>query len=255
MLQTKSITKFLLAVVIATSVCFGMTLNYAQAYVGLLNTHFDKDPSLVAYYQLSDTSDSKGTNTLTNVATTTFASALFGNGAEFGSANTTKKLTAGTLGLTATSTMWIHGWFRIETAPTSGNLAVLASYFNNNGKYFVGIYWNVSGTLRLRVGDLGSYTDYITTLTIGKWYMMDFVRDEGVAQLYTLYLNGSSVATAGLGVDTNGGSGFTIGDDPPNDGYLSGMADDVAVFSRVPSAKEISLLYNYQRRIFNGITK
>ena len=58
----------------------------------LLNTPLFSDANLVHYYKLENTSDSKGSNTLTNVNSVAFNAAKFGNGADFGASNTTKEL-------------------------------------------------------------------------------------------------------------------------------------------------------------------
>src|ERR1017187_460647 len=215
--------------------------------IELASTPLVSDANLVAYYKLENVNDSKGSNTLTNHNTATLAAGKFNNGVEFGSTNTNKRLSAGNLGIAGNGTIWLHCWAKVETAPTSGNLMAFVSHASglSADRYLIGAYWNVGGTFKVRCGDFTSYVDYTTTLAIGTWYMLDFVRDNGAGNQYTLYINGSSVGTGVLGTDTDSSNEFNIGDDPPGYGCeLSGMVDDVAVFSRIPTTTEISNLYN-----------
>ena len=55
-----------------------------MAAVELYSTPLYSDANLVAYYRLENTSDSKGSRTLTNNNSVTFTSAKFNNGANFG---------------------------------------------------------------------------------------------------------------------------------------------------------------------------
>ena len=65
-------------------------LDFTDKTANNLTTNtFLKDPSLQAYYKLENTNDSKGSNNLTNYNSVAFNAAMFGNGADMGSANST----------------------------------------------------------------------------------------------------------------------------------------------------------------------
>jgi hypothetical protein len=88
-----------------------------MAAAELFTTSLFADASLVAYWRLENTSDSKGSRTLTNNNTVAFNSAKFNNGADGGATNTNKylSLAADTLGMTYTGAKSFSLWLKLTT--------------------------------------------------------------------------------------------------------------------------------------------
>lgn len=90
----------------------------------LSTTTLFSDSSLQAYYRFNTgelTTDSKGSNTLTNVNTVGEATGKFGIGADFGTANSDKYLhIASNLGMNLASDYSVSLWVKCRTEPASG---------------------------------------------------------------------------------------------------------------------------------------
>lgn len=212
----------------------------------LANTTLINDANLVSYYKLEDTSDSKGANTLTNNASVVFNPAKFANGADMGSANTTKYLSvAGNLGISGTA-MSIALWIKLsaEIASSSWYFASQVSNTSDVGN-FIRYDYNAGvqqvAFQRLRAGI--SADEVVKTITLGTslFHLIVYsydgttVRgyvDNNAAVTIASAGNGSTPQTDELQIGTRTASGFT-----------SGIFDDVSVFSRALTAAEVLTLY------------
>lgn len=208
--------------------------------------------NLVSYWKLEDTADSVGSNTLTNNNSVTFVAGKIGNAADFGSSNSNKSLTvASQLGLAKNDARSISVWVQVTTNPSSNNVAVFnATQYNSSGVGYDIEYHNNGGTYQLRVGRWRNGTDdahaYIRTLTVGTWYHIVYTFS-GTAEV--VYLNGVQLGTNSPTIaDGTAGIGdtFNIGNNTFGR-YLSGLVDELGVWSRTLSSDEVSQLFNSGR--------
>lgn len=218
----------------------------------LFNTYLFNDPSLTAYYRLSSTADSKGANTLTNNNTVAFNAGLFGNAADFSSSNTNKSLTRDgntPVGITLTQfkTAWsISGWINED------NQGAMREPFGmqvSDGTHRANTYLvSDTGVLKLNIFD-GAANTYSTGISIstGIWYP--------VVILYTgtnlqVWLSGSLILNQARVISSQADSqagGFGIGCERQNNSsahFLSGLVDDVGVFSRTLTGGDITFIAN-----------
>ncbi len=203
------------------------------------------DANLVSYYKLEDTSDSKGSNTLTNNGSATFTSARYNNGANYGSANSTKWLSrADQLGIAGNSDLSVSMWVKLTDEITSGTYTIFEHLSTTTANRYIACNYNYnSGTPQLDVNaSAGTHATY--TITLGTSVFHHIVVTRNVAgNVLTLYVDGASVATGTVGTDTDGNNNFSIGASRAGLRFLSGVQDDVAVFNRVLTPTEVSTIY------------
>ena len=212
----------------------------------LSQTKFINDANLVSYYKLEDTSDSKGANTLTNNGTTTFSSAKFDNGADFGSANTNKSLSvASNLGIAGNGNITMSCWVKIRTEPTSNQSMVLIQHSSTltQARYFQLRYHNVAGTKKIWL-DASNSPNSGVAVTLGTTDFYHFVATRDVAgNSVKLYMNGVLIDTTTLGTyATSLTDTFYLATNGSGD-FASIYSDDTAIFSRALSAGEVAELY------------
>ena len=222
-----------------------------MAAVELSSTPLFTDSSLVALYKLENVNDSKGSNTLTNTNTVTFTAAQFNNGANFGAANTNKRLdVASNLGITTGSmsmSIWVKGLASIgsgtwELAHHSARSAGVNTDLDNR------ILFDYNGGTRRIVfrrytnaaADLNYTLDIGTTNFYNLIYVFNGSTVEG-------YVNGVSVGTVSATSTTynnNTNNGFGLASyDGGVANFASVLIDDVSVFSRALTASEASSIY------------
>lgn len=231
----------------------------------LYNTPLFSDANLIAYYRLANTSDSKGSFTLTNYNSVGFATGKFGNGANYGAANTNKYLgTTNTLGING-GAMSMSLWWQNNGTVVGHQMLDVAVQGNTSSKIMYRInYDNRSGGSKYKFyrngfGGMASGTTgeiIIDAIPATSGYDHLVLTYDGT----TLkgYLNGKlvgSAAASGNGAGWSGmAGGFLLGAVMAWDGWktydpggfyasLSGVLDDVAVFNRALTAAEVSLLY------------
>lgn len=217
---------------------------------------------LVAYYKLDESSgnasDSSGNAfTLTNTNTVAFSAGKITNAADTGSSNTNKKLdTSSYLRLGAGSPFTFNLWVNVTTTPSASTEAHMLSWCDNTtayGKIYNHLkFYNNAGTLEYYItrnnGGTQTQTGAASSISTGTWNMLTYTWD-GANQ--KLYKNGNSspVLTqastiAGTNTSNGGTDGFKVFAQQDNTAYLSGLIDEVGVWSRVLSTSEISSLYN-----------
>lgn len=212
----------------------------------LITTSLYNDANLVAYYRLSDTSDSKGSYTLTNNNSVAFNQGKFGNGADFGSSNTTKWL--GNSSFTRPSLMTVSAW--VKPTATSG-LAMYAvggddAAIGKNERSFQLVILDSTNQARFLVFTNNSTFAYVVSTSSvidGNWHHIAGTYDGSNVKLYIdgVYQGASALSgTVNAGTNIGIGRASDIGDNTPN---YSGMIDDVAIFSRALSASEVASLY------------
>jgi hypothetical protein len=235
------------------------TLPGGSGPVELAQTSLYTDSDLVAYYRLENTNDTKGSNNLTNNGSVTFISAKFNNGAEGGSANTTKSLTVSS-NLSYTGGAYsIAGWAKINTELTTANQQYslfsvqdgitktgLQIYYSETGEGS-GYFLNFQRTKNYVGADNALYS-LSSGLGTADWHLFALTYD---GTNLRGYLDGSLVAgptsASGSGT-TQGTSGASIlcevlGASGGVNMRASAIADDVAFFSRALTAAEVSSLF------------
>ena len=221
-----------------------------MAAIELYSMDLFNDANLQAYYRFTSgaiTTDSKGSNTLTNNGTVTTGTGVFDDAADLGASNSTKSLTrAANLGLTGTVDLSISFWVKLQTEIGSGQYVFFGHDTTlTTARYFFLFYQYNSGTRRLLVDTSGTAFSYNITLGTTNWTHIAVVRDiSGTGQTH-LYVNGTDVAQGGIGTSTATGNNFNIGVSvPATADWSSSLFDDWAVFNRTLTASEVDEIAN-----------
>lgn len=214
--------------------------------------------SLVSYWKLDESSGdasdaTANVKTLTNTGTTTYAAAKINNGADFGTANTTKYLSR-TGYIVSDGALSFSLWIKQRTEISSGTQTFIMC--GSESTALTLSYDYNAGTRRLQLirerNNLSSATiNYTITLGTSNFY---HIVGSYNGSLIILYVNGTAVSTASSSLNgtTNwspGGGYFVLGAKrDANDGtvssYSSSYIDEVAVYSRAITDSEVSSLYN-----------
>lgn len=220
-----------------------------MAAVELINSSLFTDANLTAYYRLENgalTTDSKGSNTLTNTNSVSDGTGIFGGAADFGTPNTTKNLTVtSALGLTSSGAKTYLFWYKLSADITSGAYGIMQHTIAGlNINHFITYEYN-GGTRRLQFTRLkqgvGQDTlNYNVTLGTG-WNMICFTYDG--TNIKGSVNNSAQGSFGSTGGNAGGGNGFVMGVDTLGN-YTPGLIDDMAVFSRDLSATEITNHYS-----------
>lgn len=213
-------------------------------------------PSLyggVAYYKLDESSgnavDSINSNTLTNTNTVTYVAGKINNGADFGTANTNKKLTiASNLGIT-NGAMSISCWVKLNTEIASGTFGfVQKGNATNHVQYIIAYEYN-GGSRRIVFNrQKQNVSNNIVTNTVAmgtsNYYHLVLTYDGSTLEGY---VNGTSVGTLSTTGDGSGSglNQFDIGEGGMYAGtsYASIDADEVFVVARAFTSTEVTALY------------
>lgn len=207
--------------------------------------------NLVSYWKLDSgalTTDSAGSNTLTNNNTVGEGTAKLGTAsADFGSSNTNKSFNVPNLGISGATSRTIACW--IKTSANQGT--IFSSGVNSADTAFhfgVGLSGTNNGKMEVSTW---SGTGVISPNTIhdGNWHHVACTYNGGVANATNIkiYIDGiDSEATGGSGfaqntTNSNYGIGYLR---VSNSAYFSGMIDEVGVWSRALSSTEVAYLYN-----------
>lgn len=204
-------------------------------------------------YHLEDTSDSSSTGaTLTNTGSVVFNPAKFRNGADLGSSNTTKILTAtNNLGIDGGS-ISICLWASMLAQPSSATWVLAGQGSANNKVIYEVQYVDSAGTksitfVRERAGIAGDSTSFNTTLSTGQMNLLTLTYDGTTVMGY---LNGSfksSTTSTGNGNDATTINSICIGGRKERTAsaslFASAMIDEVAYFNRALTPVEIKNYY------------
>ena len=226
-----------------------------MAATELSTTPLASDANLKAYFKLEDVNDSTANAyNLTNHGTSTFTSAKFNNGGNFGSSGSGKYLSIlNDLGITGGAITMV-GWVKLLTELTgSGEYTFFSQGDAGNKVTYRMDYEYNSGNPRLRAQRIrqGTSVDEVTYNTGGLgtsvFHQLALVYD---GSNLSAYMDGSLVAgpTAYSGNGSSGGADqFSIGAEETGafgQNWSYAVIDDVAVFNRALTATEISNLYN-----------
>jgi hypothetical protein len=202
---------------------------------------------VVAYWKLDESSgnasDSVGSNTLTNTGTATYSAGKINNGVNF-TATTMYLGKSSPTGLpSGTSAFTMATWVNFTNFST-------ARYFMSFG----GTTNNTMPTIRCDsstswvIDDNGAGTAFpaVSAMSTGTWYHIVYTYP-GSGNIYTAYLNGTSIGTADNTRAPNmGTTNVSIGsnNNTSQSSNLVGSMDEVGIWSRALSSGEVSDLYN-----------
>ncbi|GEM_PF-2813869 len=210
--------------------------------------------SLDGYYRMEDANDFYGGNDLTNTGSVTFSTGKVSNAADFGSGNTTKRLSSSRQ---ISGSFSISVWAKITSNPsfgTSYNIAVQGEGSGTKVNHIIR-YANESGTMKIyferqkqNVGN-GLVTTS-TDVSDGTWHHYVYTYDGSTLEGWMDGISQGNASTSGdgsggyiAGRELGGNGGDTFGEIPTT-GYLSGMDDEVGFWNKKLSNQEISDLYN-----------
>jgi hypothetical protein len=225
-----------------------------MASTELFNLPLFDDANLQAYYRFNTgalTTDSKGSNTLTNNNTVgETASGKFGYAADFGNANTNKTFTrTGTYNIVNWSDSFsFSAWIKRYGEIGSGEQRFLFKQINpaasGGGLVWMGYQYN-SGTRRFACGrydEAGTQLGVINTNLGTDWHHVVMVYDGTNITPYLDGVAGTPVASDGTSAGESYGNTFGLGYDS-NTNFWSGYIDDVAVFNKALTANEVLSIY------------
>lgn len=211
----------------------------------LANHPLFNDASLVSYWKLSDLTDEKGVNELTNNGTATFVQGIFDNSV---SLNGTSQY------LSKTSPGTVSGNFSLVTN-------IYPTVVNTNGKTFFGSRSSntygvdikidgASGNLNFNIGNGSAWLvngNVSRSFTANTWYQIILT---ATTTGYSIYINGSlftSGSYSGTPILCDSTHNIYIGSVNGGGEFFAGQIDDTAIFSRALSADEVKSLYGYTR--------
>lgn len=201
--------------------------------------------SLVAYWSLSDLTDSHGSNTLTNNNTATFTTGKVGNAANFARASSQYLSIADNAALSMGDIDFtIACWVQIGVSQTN---SAIAGKWGTVGEYLL-LY--VSNRFYFSVRNLAnSATANAAANTLGApststWYYI-VAQHDSVNNLVKIKVNnGAWDSVAHSGGVRDGIESFAIGAYHTPSGFWDGLVDELAIWKRCLSDAEITDLYN-----------
>ncbi len=219
-----------------------------MAAIELALTPLFNDPNLVSYYELENTADSKGSNTLANNGSVPFSTGLFHNGAAFdGTLPRYLSTGNGILSFSDLAAFTVTFWFNPSDA-TQGDLFCFCRATDTSNIRQWGITWriDVAGAIAFHAfpsgGGIDVNTNFSAALTNGSWVFVCAVYD---GSFLRLYINGVAAGTPSAfswGTFALNSQFSQLGGSGGSNSY--GTMDDMAFFNRVLTPAEISNLFN-----------
>ena len=195
-------------------------------------SHAALTDNIVSYWKLDETSGSSAADATGNGHTAILnGTAAFDSGGKinYGIRSNTNYATLSAISLTGDFT--ISGWYKpVSATPSNGNVLVGGASSYPNLNFYATNFRLYSGSADTIIASYAS-TDQA--------YHFYVITRSGTT--YTIYVDGSSNATATAGVFTF--SVASIGGDVPG-GASDAYEDEVGVWSRALTSTEISSLYN-----------
>lgn len=213
----------------------------------LANTSLLTDGNLVAYHKLEDTSDSKGSYTLTDHGTVPFNSGKFGNAADGGASNSTKYLTNATnLGIAGNGAFSISFWLNLTTDVASGLYILMQFNSTLTADRYLQLNYNYNGgsqNLQVDAGGSGSNIQWTHTIGTAAWHHLVVTRaaSDGTVKLY---FDDVMQASGAAGTVNGAADSVSLLAGTGGAGKVSGLIDDVGWFSKVLSQAEVDTLFN-----------
>ena len=202
--------------------------------------------NLQAFWELDNVNDAHGSNTLTNIGSTTFAAAKVGNGADFVPASSQYLSIADNAALsTGNIDFTIQAWVKFDDL--SATRVVLAKSDGVSATIEYGLWGDAGGNLNFRITAGGFTTlQWSSTISTATWYHIIAYHDAAADVIGLVVNDGTPVTT------TTGGStplddtqAFRIGVDDASTGrFMDGLVDQVGFWKRKLLGAEITQLYN-----------
>lgn len=213
----------------------------------LNSTSLLADGTLRAYWRGENVNDTTANAyNLTNNGSVAFNTGKFSNAFDLGASNSSKYLSrTDALGRNAaTDSISISLWVKLQTEISSGNYDFIYYDINTgaNRLYLIRYEYN-SGTRRILFSAYGTSLTYNITLGTSSYHhIVTTLIPGGAAELF---VDGVSRDTDTTGTSLGDGvDAFYMGANNGPANYSSALIDDVAVFSKVLSSTEVSILYN-----------
>lgn len=211
--------------------------------------------NLISYWKFDESSgnaaDSVGSNTLTNINTTSYVAGKINNGAdvEVSSSQGFSIADASQSGLDLSGDLTFSVWFKMESAPSGGEGSIIVKRIGagnnrsyhwklNNGGTQIGLLWYTDGS------SVGGNLSVAWTPSTATWYHMAVTKSGTTAKFY---VNGAQQGTDQTGSSAtihNGTAPFEVAYWSDDAGFVDGVLDEMGVWSRALSDSEISSLYN-----------
>ena len=207
--------------------------------------------NIAGYWKLDETSgnaadSTAGAKTLTNTNSVTYTPGLINNGADFGAANTTKKL-ASASNITTSVNFSMSGWVKLNTEIGAGTTVFLEHGDNVRGvNHIMGYEYN-AGARRVmfdyhKNGGTDTQTYYTFTLGTSNWCHLVYTYDGTNMRMYVNGTLQGTVAASGTGTILY--DALTVGASQRfGSTYASAKIDEVGVWSRTITAAEVTELY------------
>lgn len=205
-----------------------------------------------AYYRLEDVNDATANAYhLTNNNSVTFTSAKYGNGANFGTANTNKYLSRNTVfGLSSSAARTMSCWVKMNTelsgADSYGGLMCM-SHADIDIAFTIG-YWRSPGINKVvfvrNKNSIGTTeVGYTTNMGTSVYHHLVLVWD-GSSTL-TGYYDGVNIGSATYSGNGNNGFSdrFVLATSADVVNFCSATIDDAAIFPLALTAADVSALY------------
>ncbi len=199
--------------------------------------------SLISYWKLDDVNDFFSTNNFTNENAVAFNAGKVGNAGDTGTGNTNKALAlASALGIdggNCSISLWVKLTDAVSVGKTFANQA-------SNGSTNTGYTLQYDGTTlaanRYKNGTSDNSATETVTLSTGTWYHIVLTYDGTTLRLYRDNVAKGTLATSGNGVSATIAAFNLFKHNVER--FLSGLIDEVGVWSKALNTTEISDLYN-----------
>lgn len=204
--------------------------------------------NLKHYWRLHDLIAEVGGVTLTNNNSVGFSSAQFANGADFGSANSSKYLsTTNDLGIAGGASSYSL-WIKLNAEITSLEwVFFIQADAGTNTAFFIRYAYNAGSPQLQYVRRKTGGTDTVITINgalgTSVWHHLVLTYDGATLSNYKDGVLGTTASVSGNGV-SGAVDGFIMGATQVPDSYTSAIVDDFSVFDRALTATEISDIYN-----------
>ncbi len=204
--------------------------------------------NLISYWKLDESSgnaaDSVGGNTLANVNSATYSSAIINNGVNLVRASSQRLAItdAAQSGLDLTGDMTISGWVKFTSFPNQNNLIGKEDLTSAGYSFY---YENTGNHLIFSTNSTASPKMVSWTPSTGVWYHVAIVYTAS-GGLCDFYVDGIQQGTqqSGLAAPTDSPSDFTMGYLVNGGSHINASMDEWGIWSRTLSGSEISQLYN-----------
>jgi hypothetical protein len=210
---------------------------------------------LQSYWKMNDAAngtrlDSLGLNSLSDVAGNVgSAAALLGNGASYTGGATQSLQAADSASLRVSGSKWFGGWVKFTDVSTRRTL-LNKDAFPGTREYLLemqtaasAIMWNMGFT-----GGFQSVLSSAPNMTTGVWTRMDAWYDAS-AKVLKLSVNNQAVPdiadVSAAGTPLTGTQPIEFGNfTAASTGRMSGLLDEWGMWNRIPTATELTRLYN-----------